>query len=537
MSHRKQQRKQHSNTFFGGAAILAVGIVMVKVISMFYKLPLVNILGSSGYADFTAAFNVFNILLMISTAGVPVAVSKMISEANVSGRRNQTHKIFEVTFFFFLAVGLVCTLVMYFGAEFFASVMNDTKATACMKVLAPSVMLVSGLAAFRGYAQGHRHMTPSSVSQIIEALFKLIVGLTLAWYLIQILGMPDYIGAAGAIVGVTISEMAALLFMAGDFVHTWRLEPANPADRPDRALSILKTCLKLAIPITLTSSSTSIITAVDNALVLGRLQHAGLLLTEDAARHLMGNYTGVQTVYQIPAALMVAITASVIPAVTICFTQKNRSGAAKIVGSSLKPAALIAVPSGVGMMVLGEPIVRLLFPKLDASIAGPILSILGVANIFVCLMLVANSILQAHGILILPIFTMLIGGVVMVLFDFFMVGTVRFNIYGSPVGTCLCYAITCCLDLLIVSRVVPGCPNYAKLFSRILAASLIMGAAAWAVYGLASRVLGNNMSVLLAICVAMAIYAALIVLLQVITRDDLSLMPKGRAIGRLLHIK
>ena len=126
MSHRKQQRKQHSNTFFGGAAILAVGIVMVKVISMFYKLPLVNILGSSGYADFTAAFNVFNILLMISTAGVPVAVSKMISEANVSGRRNQTHKIFEVTFFFFLAVGLVCTLVMYFGAEFVASVMNDT---------------------------------------------------------------------------------------------------------------------------------------------------------------------------------------------------------------------------------------------------------------------------------------------------------------------------------------------------------------------------------------------------------------------------
>lgn len=530
------QKKQQNNTFFGGAAILAVGIVLVKIISMFYKMPLVNMLGS-GYTDFTAAFNVFNILLMISTAGVPVAVSKMISEANVSGRRNQVHKIFQVTFLFFLFVGLICTLVMYFGADFFASVMNDSKAAACMRVLAPSVMLVSGLAAFRGYAQGHRHMTPSSVSQIIEALFKLIVGLSLAWYLIKVVGAPDYIGAAGAIVGVTVSEMAALLYMAGNFVHTWRLEPANPTDRPDSTLSILKTCLTLAIPITLTSSSTSIITAVDNSLVLGRLQHAGLLLTEDAARDLMGNYTGVQTVYQIPAALMVAITASVIPAVTVCFTQRNRTGAAKIVGSSLKTAALIAMPSGMGMVVLGQPIVRLLFPELDPAIAGSILSILGVANVFVCLMLVANSILQAHGILILPIFTMLVGGVVMVLFDFFMVGTVRFNIYGSPIGTCICYAITCCLDLFIVSRVVPGCPNYAKLFSKILVATLIMGAGAWAIYGLASRIVGNNMAVLLAICVAVVLYAALIVLFRVINKDDLSLMPKGRAIGRLLHIK
>lgn len=119
------------------------------------------------------------------------------------------------------------------------------------------------------------------------------MGLSLAWYLIQVMGMPDYIGAAGAIVGVTISEMAALIYMAVNFVRSRRLEPPAPRDRTDSALSILKTCLALAIPITLTSSSTSIITAVDNSLVLGRLQHAGLMLTEDAARELMGNYTGV----------------------------------------------------------------------------------------------------------------------------------------------------------------------------------------------------------------------------------------------------
>ena len=518
------ENKQRKDTFFGGAAILAAGIIVVKVISAVYKMPLVNILGSSGYADFTAAFNIFNILLTVSTAGIPVAMSKMISEANASHRHKQTHKIFRVSLFFFGAVGIFCSLVMFFGANFFAGIMNDTKAAECMRVLAPSVALVSGLSVFRGYAQGYSNMTPSSVSQIIEALFKLIVGLTLAWYFIRVLGKPDYIGAAGAIAGVTVSELAALLYMAWDYLRTQRHTPSPaPSERPDSAKRILKTCLLLAIPITITAASTSIMTAVDNALVLGRLQNAGLLLSEDAARSLMGNYTGVQTVYQIPAALMVAITASVIPAVTICFTQKDRTGAAKIVGSSLKTAALLAFPSGIGMLVLGKPIVQLLFPSLDA-------------DIFVCLMLVATSVLQAYNILSLPIFTMLAGGVVMVLFDYFMVGMVQFNIYGSPVGTCLCFGLTCGLDLHLVRRVVPGCPNYAQLFGKTLAASIIMGAAAWAVYGLTSHLIGVKLAVLLAILLAVVLYAVLLVLLQVLTKDDLSLMPKGDKIAKLLHI-
>lgn len=533
MSEEKQQK---GSTFFGGAAILAAGILMVKVISAVYKMPLVNMLGS-GYTDFNAAFNIFNILLMVSTAGVPVAISKMISEANTQGRVNQIHKTFRVAFVFFFAFGAFCSAVMFFGANTFASLVGDPKAADCMRALSPSVMLVAGLACFRGYAQGHRHMTPSSVSQIIEALFKLIVGLTLAWYLLKVLGAPDHVGAAGAIVGVTISELVALVYMVWEYLRTREQEPADSKDSPDSFRHILKTCLALAIPITLTSASTSIITTVDNAIVLRRLQSAGLKLSLDGARELMSNYTGVQTVYQIPASLMVAITASVIPAVTICFTRRDKKGAARIVGSSLKVAALLAFPSGVGMIVLGKPIVSLLFGALDSDIAGLILSILGLANIFVCLMLVCNSILQSHGVLHLPIITMLIGGIIMVLADFFMVGSVTFNIYGSPIGTCICYGITCCLDLFVVNRIVPGCPSYLKVFGKTLIASVLMGAAAWAAYGLINRVMGNTIAVMGSILIAVAVYAVLIIALGVLTQDDLSLMPKGDKIGKLLRIK
>lgn len=530
------EQTQKSSTFFGGAAILAVGIMIVKVISMFYKIPLGNILGSSGYADFTAAFNIFNILLMISTAGIPVAMSKMISQATAQGRQRQAHKIFRVSFLFFMAIGIFCSLVMFFGAEFFARLMNDTKAAWSMRMLAPSVALVCGLAAFRGYAQGHRNMTPSSVSQILEALFKLIVGLTLAWYLVVVLGKEDYIGAAGAIVGVTVSELVALVYMALEFLRYRRSESAGTNTKTSSAKKILSMCLSLAIPITLTSSSTSIITAVDNSLVLGRLQHAGLMLTEEAARGLMGNYSVVQTVYQIPASLMVAITASVIPAVTICFTRRDKKGAARVVGSSLKMAGIIAFPSGIGMLVLGRPIVQLLFPEYNVDVAGPILSILGIASIFVCMMLVCNSILQSHGILNLPIFTMLIGGIIMVVFDYVMVGMESVNIFGSPIGTCICYGATACLDLWIVRRVVHGCPSYVRLLAKPLISAVVMGAAAWAVYGLASHVAGNTVSIFAAILCAVVVYFLLLLLLGTLTKDDLSLMPKGDKIGRLLHI-
>ncbi len=527
---------KRTNSFFGGTAILAAGILIVKVISAVYKMPLVNILGSSGYADFSAAFNIFNIMLMISTAGIPVAMSKMISQALEQDRPAQVRKIFRIAFAFFLAVGLLCTLVMLIFAGQFAELMNNSKAVWCMRMLAPSVMLVCCLACFRGYAQGHRNMTPSSVSQIIEALFKLIVGLSLAWYLIEVLYKPDYIGAAGAIVGVSVSELAAVVYMLWDFRRTRRENPLSSRGKTSSGKSILRTCLALAIPISLTSASTSIITAVDNSLVMGRLQNA-LHMTEEAARDLMGNYTGVQTVYQIPAALMVAITASVIPAVTVCFAHRDRAGANRIVGSALKTAALIALPSGVGMIALGTPITKLLFPSLDAAVAGPILSILGVANIFVCMTLVCNSVLQSHGVLNIPIVIMLIGGIIMVIFDYVMVGNPNINIFGSPIGTCICYGIACLLELLAVRRIVPRCPSYLSLFLKPLLASVIMGGAAWGSYGLLYQVThSNTLSTLAAILLAVAVYGVLVVALKILTRDDLSLMPKGDKIARLLRI-
>ena len=547
---RRVAQTQKQNSFFGGAAILAAGILIVKLIGMFYKIPLINIIGEAGAADFNNAYNIYAVLLTVSTAGLPVAVSKLVSEANALDRRNQVRRTFRLALVLFLALGLVSFLVMFFRADALAGMMNDSKAAAGIRALAPAVVCVGGLAALRGYSQGHSNMAPTSVSQIIEALCKLVVGLGLAFWLVKQGKDPD-VAAAGAITGVTVGTVVALAYMVLDFLLSRGREDTRGTDRPDSAGSILANILKIAVPITLSSSMVGIVTVIDSSLVQGQLQSA-LNLTEKASRTLYGNYSGALNIYNLPTSLMAAITASVIPAVSAALARRDRRGAARITGSALRITALLSFPMGVGLFVLGTPIIRLLFPSLNVEVAGPLLSTLGIATPFVCMVLVCNSVLQAHGFINLPVIVMVLGGIVKIVNNYNLVGAI--GIAGAPVGNILCFGLALVLDLVVITRVIPNRPRLLPIFVKPAIASAIMGGAAWAVYGLLSRVLtaeqvneagetirvvsrmGNALGIFLAIAVAGVVYLVLVVAIRAISKDDLALMPKGDKLARLLRL-
>ena len=547
---RRVAQTQKQNSFFGGAAILAAGILIVKLIGMFYKIPLINIIGEAGAADFNNAYNIYAVLLTVSTAGLPVAVSKLVSEANALDRRNQVRRTFRLALVLFLALGLVSFLVMFFRADALAGMMNDSKAAAGIRALAPAVVCVGCLAALRGYSQGHSNMAPTSVSQIIEALCKLVVGLGLAFWLVKQGKDPD-VAAAGAITGVTVGTVVALAYMVLDFLLSRGREDTRGTDRPDSAGSILVNILKIAVPITLSSSMVGIVTVIDSSLVQGQLQSA-LDLTEQASRTLYGNYSGALNIYNLPTSLMAAITASVIPAVSAALARRDRRGAARITGSALRITALLSFPMGVGLFVLGTPIIRLLFPKLNVAVAGPLLSTLGIATPFVCMVLVCNSVLQAHGFINLPVIVMVLGGIVKIVNNYNLVGAI--GIAGAPVGNILCFGLALVLDLVVITRVIPNRPRLLPIFAKPAVASAVMGGAAWAVYGLLSRILsseqvnqagqtvravsrmGNAAGIFLAIAVAGVVYLVLVIALRAISRDDLALMPKGAKLARLLRL-
>ena len=622
---RRVARTSKPNTFFGGAAILAVGILVVKLIGMFYKIPLLNIIGEQGSADFNNAYNIYSVLLTISTAGLPVAVSKLVSEADALGRRNQVRRTFRLALALFLILGVLSFLVMFFGSEQLAGLMNDSMAAPGIRALAPAVICVGCLSAFRGYAQGHGSMTPTAVSQIIEALCKLTVGLGLAYWLVGH-GADASHAAAGAITGVTVGTIVALAYMLMNFLITRSQEPQLADDRPDEPSTILKHLLMIAVPITISSSMVGIVTVIDTSLVQGQLQRALLenqdtwnlygnfvdftslkealsawqaalpdgsavsmsLLDQYAAqaealrdqqsaltdlqsaslelhaalenisRTLYGNYSGALNIYNLPTSLMAAVTAAVIPAVSGALARRDRRGAGRITGSALRISALAACPMAVGLFVLGEPIMALIFPNLNPQLAGPLLSTLGLATLFVCMMLVCNSILQAHGFVSLPVIIMVAGGVVKIITNYNVVIQPTIGIYGAPMGNILCFALCMTLDLVVMSRVIPRRPKYIQVFAKPLAASALMGLGAWAVHGLMSKLFeatgifmsadpvthevlglsrtGNAAATLLAILVAVVIYGVLVIALRAITKDDLMLMPKGEKIARMLHL-
>ena len=622
---RRVARTSKPNTFFGGAAILAVGILVVKLIGMFYKIPLLNIIGEQGSADFNNAYNIYSVLLTISTAGLPVAVSKLVSEADALGRRNQVRRTFRLALALFLILGVLSFLVMFFGSEQLAGLMNDSMAAPGIRALAPAVICVGCLSAFRGYAQGHGSMTPTAVSQIIEALCKLTVGLGLAYWLVGH-GADASHAAAGAITGVTVGTIVALAYMLMNFLITRSQEPQLADDRPDEPATILKHLLMIAVPITISSSMVGIVTVIDTSLVQGQLQRALLenqdtwtlyqdfvdftslkeaqstwqaalpdgsavsmslldqyaaqaealrdqqsaltdlqsaslelhVALENISRTLYGNYSGALNIYNLPTSLMAAVTAAVIPAVSGALARRDRRGAGRITGSALRISALAACPMAVGLFVLGEPIMALIFPNLNPQLAGPLLSTLGLATLFVCMMLVCNSILQAHGFVSLPVIIMVAGGVVKIITNYNVVIQPTIGIYGAPMGNILCFALCMTLDLVVMSRVIPRRPKYIQVFAKPLAASALMGLGAWAVHGLMSKLFeatgifmsadpvthevlglsrtGNAAATLLAILVAVVIYGVLVIALRAITKDDLMLMPKGEKIARMLHL-
>ena len=440
--------------------------------------------------------------------------------------------------------------------------MNDSQAAYSILALAPAVFFICPMSAIRGYFQGHAQMTPTAVSQVIEALCKLVIGLALA-SAFKTSFEDEAMAAAGAILGVSVGCLLGAVYMYVCYRRHSRSQPKSN-DQPEDSKAILTTLAALAIPITLSSSVIALTNILDNAILMGRLQDA-LGLSLDDARTLKGVYNKALTLYNLPASFMVPLTASVIPHVSAALKVKRRRQAAQISETTLRTTALLAIPAGVGLFVLGEPIIRLLYASTDVELGGWMLSVLGAASIAVCFMLVSNSILQAHRMVALPMTTTVIGCAMKLAVGYVLIGSEDIGIRGGPISTVVCFWLIALLDLFIIKRTLPRSLSMARVFVKPVGAAAAMGAAAWAVNGLCYQLLvklnlflelgedekplldaagnallsrtGTALSVAAAIGVAVVVYFALILVTRAISKEDLALLPKGDKIARILRVE
>ena len=532
----KSQKKQ---SFLQGVAVLTFATIIVKLLGFIYKVPLQNILQERGFGYFNTAYDVYNVLLMISTTGLPVAVSRMISQAQALDNYAQIRKIYSTSMKVFLSIGIVGTLIMLvFCRQLSVMVTTNENSWAAIAALSPCVLLICVVSAHRGFFQGQSNMTPTSVSQIYEAVVRVVFGLAGAYLLLRKTGSLIY-AAAGGIFGVTIGCIVAVVYLRIQFGKSNQvLQQGGGEAKSTRAT--MKELLAIAIPITLGSAGLQIINLVDTMIYMRRLTGA-LAWSSDAADTAKGIYNYCQTIFNLPCSLVTPITISVIPTVTAALTTKNLVGARHTEESAVRTMAIITMPCAVGLAVLAEPIIRLLARNYGAesiATATPILIYLGIAVIFNSTVLLFNSIMQAHGDVTTPVINMLIGGVVKVIVNYILVAIPSLNIIGAAIGTVICYATITALDVIAMRKRVTTRPAILRNMVRPFGAAVGMGALTWATAALLSRMTSSNTIVCLgSLVVAVIVYVIFVIALRCVTYEDCMLFPKGEKIAKILHAK
>jgi len=531
--------RSREQNYLHGAVIMTLGVILMKILGAIYKIPLGNMLGDDGYALFLSAYYVYSVFLTLAAAGFPVALSRMISAVHTQDRVNQERRIYRVAWYTFFVLGVICSSVMFLFPQWLAvDVLHNPDTELCIRVLSPAVLLCCIASAYRGLTQGYGNMIPTTVSQVLDVLAKVITGLVLAWYLVR-RGSELNVSAAGAIFGVTVGSLAALIYM---MVYKWRnykFTPLEEPDEPEPSSEIFKTLIKIGIPIALGSVVLSLINMLDSGLCMLRLQDAAGF-SYKAAKTLYGVYGKAQTLFNLPAAFITPLTVSIVPAIAAEIVREHNAEAGKISEDSLRISMVVAMPMGIGLAVLSEPIMKVLYPKAHES--GPLLlCLLGIASVFVCFSLMSTAVLQATGNERFPVWSIIAGGVVKIIVNWFVVAIPSINIYGAPIGTICCYFTMCLMNVIYIRRRLDSPISVRNIIVRPFIPTAVMGVAALGVYYAANRVLGSTRMLLLvemcaAIAVAVIVYAVSVIKLRTLTADDMKLIPKGEKIAKLLHM-
>ena len=553
-----QSKKQ---SFLHGTALLAAATAIVKVIGALYKIPLKMIIGDEGFSYFNTAYEIYSLLLLISTAGLPVAMSRMISQASALGNSNQVRRVYTTSRNLFLGLGIAGTLLMTLLCKHLARFQGQPDAWYAIACLGPCVLLICMMSTYRGFFQGQGNMIPTSVSQVLEAMVKLIVGIGLALVVIGFTGsIPK--AAGGAILGVTVSCVASVLYLLWCFRKGYRQLPESQ-DTPLSQGNTAKQLLAIAVPITIGAAGLQLLTVLETGIYMDNLlellrsgkydtsvvqalreqilaDYPGISLENlqnKLAANLKGIYNMAQTVYNLPVAFVAPITISIIPAITSHLTLQNNRGARATAESAARITGLICMPCAVGLIVLSGPVMSLLggYRGQPLTLAAQLMSIMGVCIIFNSVVLLTNAIMQAHGHANLPVVNMFIGGMIKLIAVFVLTANPHIAILGTPIGSLLCYVSITALNLITMRKYIPHCPAILKNMGRSALASAVMGAVVYGVY----RFLPTDSRLLLCavpVMAGVAVYAFAAIQLKAITREDCLLLPKGEKLAKLLKL-
>ena len=545
------EKKAGSNFIIQGS-ILAIAGIIVRLIGMLYRIPLANYIGDEGNGYYSAAYNIYSIMLILSSYSLPVAVSKMVSARLARGQYRNARKILRAALFYATIVGGVGFCALWFGSGFFAEhVIKMPYSAYALKVLAPTVWIMAYLGVLRGFFQGHSTMVPTAVSQIFEQIVNAVISLLAAKSLFDlgvksnlVYGSTEYsyaFGAAGGALGTGAGALTALIIFVGLYLmyrpkmkRRIRKEQGTSAEGYGM---ITSTLFLTVVPIIVSSSLYNSSTVIDNVL-FGQIM-TGLGEAKQIASQ-WGIYSGkYHLLFNIPVAVANSLSSSLIPALSRAVAEKDRKQTLNRIASAIRFSMIIAIPSAVGLAVLAAPISNLLFPGRDNTDLIKMTCYGSSAVVVYSLSTVTNAVLQGINRMKTPIRNAGISLVLHTVILFVMLRYLHMGIYGVLYANILFALFICILNARSIARFKRYRQEVKKTFLIPMVASAVMGAAAFGVYRAAYSIFGNLISTGISVLVAVAVYFVLLILLKGVDAQELRSMPGGTrlsGLARKLHL-
>ena len=539
------QKKKTSNFLLQGS-ILAIARLICRLIGLVYRIPMINSFGKEGLGYYDAAYSIYNIALIISSYGMPLAVSKMVAAKVAKNEYKNEKRVLIASLSFAVTTGLITAAVVFFGADFFAlKILKSPNCAMPLKVLSPTIFLCAIMGTLRGYFQGNSTMIPTSVSQILEQIVNAIVSVVATITFMNAFSSKKNVcayGASGGTLGTTSGALIGLIVLVIIFVATNKDRKENIKNDTHEVADSYKDIYKLIIwtivPVILSQTLYNLNAVVDRA-VYNHMVDA----TEKVRATNLGLYAQYVLLVNIPVAIATALGNSIVPVIVAERVNNNIEGMKNKISVAIKFNMLIAIPATIGYIVLARNITDLLFPTKDMTLAqnqANILMVGAIAVAFYALSTISNAILQAMNYMRLPVIHSAISFVVHLGFIYVLLkpGIVckdGLGVYSLAIGNAIFALGVCILNWWSIARKIQYKQEIKRTFVIPTLAALVMGAVAFGVaYGV--KILGdsNLIATVVAIVVAVIVYAIALIGFKGITKDELLRMPKGNMLYRIL---
>lgn len=517
-----------TKSIIGGMTVLGLTGIICKLVGVLFSIPLTWLIGADGLSIFQSVFPTYNLLLTVSSAGLPVAISRLVSHNLAKDNPRSAKRVFKSALWLLTGLGCLCTLIMLVGSRQLSVLVDEPYSVQGFLVIAPCVAFVCILSAFRGFMQGQQNMVPTAISQLIEQVGKVFISLPLA-YMGSRIGIAE--GAAGALLGITIVEAVALLYMIILYLrrrNTFSAIPQLSNQEPDSYFATSGQLMRISIPITISACIVPLAQFVDSTMLVSRMMDSGL--TREMARPLYGLFSGmVIRLINIPTALALAVSMSLVPAVSAAKATEDYDGIRRQSDLGLRFAFLIGFPCSIGMSLLAREIISFFYAGTltadQLTISSELLTMSALTVVLFTVVQATSSILQGLGKQRIPMYTLIAGVACKIFLNYVLVGTPDINIHGAPISSIVCYSVSMIPNLYYCMKYGKMKFNWQGWILRPGIATLAMGVVVWLLRGIFPL---NHFTTILEIMVGVAVYVVAALAVKAISPSDFAALRRRK---------